>query len=81
MRVYWVIEFTGEFPRVPGTNYACIRDVEDPTKQGFMDWTNDIHEAIQFARKVDSDRFSNVYWWSQKEFIAIREHAEVDVNG
>lgn len=75
---YWVIEFAGSHPRIEGAvNYACIRDVDDPTKQGFMDWTDDIKDAIQFARKVDAERFSWVYWFAQREDIRICEHQDV----
>lgn len=77
---FWVIEFVGEFPRIPGqVNYACIRDIEDPTKQGFMDWTADIHEAIQFHRKQDADRFALVYWWADLPSCVIREHEYLEV--
>lgn len=80
MKLFWVIEFTGEHPRIPGqVNYVCIRDIEDPTKEGFMDWTADIHEALQFSREVDATRFSWVYFWAQRDHIAIREHQYLDV--
>lgn len=76
-RTYWVIEFAGNHPRIEGVvNYACIRDVDDPTKQGFMDWTDNIADAIQFARKVDAERFTRVYWFSQSEDIRICEYKD-----
>ena len=80
-REYWVIEFIGEYPRHPGqVNYVCMRDVEDPTKQGFMDWTTDIREAMQFARQQDGLLFAKMYFWADwPECIAVREHVDVTI--
>lgn len=76
-RTYWVIEFAGDHPRIAGAvNYACIRDVDDPTKEGFMDWTDNIADAIQFARKIDAERFAQLYWFSQESYIRICEYKD-----
>lgn len=82
MSTYWVIEFIGEYPRLAGaTNYCCIRDVVDPTKEGFMDWTDNIQDAIRFSRKIDAERFAQVYWFADRHdgHIDVREHMDVEV--
>lgn len=72
---FWVNEFRGEFPRVKGvTNYMCIRDVEDPSQEGSMDWTDNIHEAVQFSRQEDAQRFGKVFFWADSANILACEH-------
>ena len=77
-RYYWVIESRSMYPRIPGvTNYCCIRDVADPIKEGFMDWTDDVHEALEFARAIDAQRFAHVYGFTDGVEVAIVEHCDI----
>lgn len=78
---YWVVEFIGSHPRVPGvTNYAMMHDVQDPAKQGFMDWTGDIHQAMKFHRERDATLFAKMYFWSDfHECVRITEHIDAEL--
>jgi hypothetical protein len=65
MRIFYLIEVQG----LTGANWLCITD--NPT---YFDYTKNVEEAWQFARRQDAEALMRYYRYDTKTY-KVTEHA------